>query len=100
MTGAPSGGVTTRLVVDGCELDGLGFGVEWVGVGRGADACLLGGRDVCIRLDDAVGLGVGALERATVGAREEHAAVIPRTHTAPATRPAKRSRPQRLTGPP
>jgi hypothetical protein len=100
MTGAPSGGWTTGLVVDGCELDGLGLGVEWVGVARGTEVCVLAGRDVCIRLDDTVGLGVGALERATVGAREEQAAVAPRTHMAPATRPAKRGRPQRLTGPP
>jgi hypothetical protein len=100
MSGAPSAGLTTRRAVDGRELVGLGFGLERVGVGRRLGVLLLAAVDVCVGLDDAVGVGVGALERAPVEAVEEHAAVTPRTHTAPATRPAKRSRPHRFTQPP
>jgi len=42
MTGAPCGGFTTRWLVDGRELAGLGLGLEWVDVRDGA----LGDADV------------------------------------------------------
>ena len=101
MTGAPSGGVTTRrVVVEGRELDGLGFGLAWVDLRGRPDVLVRGATDVCVVLDDTVGVGIGALEKARVGALDEHAAVTPRTHAAPATRPVKRSQPQRITRPP
>ena len=96
MTGAPCGGFTTRWLVDGRELDGLGLGLEWVDVLGGA----LGDADVCAELDDALRVGVGMPETARVGVLDEHAAVTPRTHTAATTRPARRSRPERITRPP
>lgn len=98
--GAPSAGLTSRWVVDGPELDGLGFGVERVGLRAGTDVLVRGAGDVCVALGDAVGVGVGVLERARVGALDEHAAVTPRTQAAPTTRPARRTRRQRLTRPP
>ena len=57
MTGAPSGGLTTRWLVDGRELDGLGF--VWAGLGRGGDVLERGAADVDVALDDTLGLGVG-----------------------------------------
>jgi hypothetical protein len=100
MTGAPSEGGTTRWVVDGRELDGVGFGFERDAVRGSTGRLVLGTTDVGIVLDDAVRVGVSALESARVGALDEHPAVTPRTQTAPATRPARRSGPQRLTRPP
>jgi hypothetical protein len=99
MTGAPSGGVTTRWLVDGPELDGVGvgFGFEWVDRCDRTGRLVLGVTDVCVGLGETVRLGVGVLERARTAALDEHAAVAPRTHTTPATRAAKRSGPQRLT---
>lgn len=90
MIGAPPDGGTTRCVVDGRELDGLGFGLEWVDLRGGDELLVLGAADVGVALET-VEVGVGTLERARVGVLEEHAAVTPRTHTAPATRAAKRS---------
>lgn len=102
MTGAPSCGWTTRRVVDGRELAGVGvgFGFERVDERGGTGRLVLGATDVCGVLDDAVRVGVAGLETARVGALDEHAAATPSTQTAPATRPAKRSGPQRLTRPP
>jgi hypothetical protein len=100
MTGAPFDGVTTRGLVDGRELDGLSFGLVRVGLARGAGVLVRGAGDVYAVLDGIVGLGAVAPERAPVDAVDEHPAVTPRTHKAPATKPARRSGPQRITRPP
>jgi hypothetical protein len=96
MIGAPLDGWTTCCVVDGRELDALDFGLEWVDLRDGDGLLVLGGVDVGVAVET-VEVGVGTLERARVGALDEHAAVTPRTHTAPATSAAKRSEPRRLT---
>jgi hypothetical protein len=88
--------MTTRWVVDGRELDGVGFGFECVGLCDWTERLVLGVTGACV-VGDAVRVGVGVLERARTAALDEHAAVAPRTHTTPATRAAKRSRPERLT---
>lgn len=97
MIGAPFEGLTTRWLVAGRELDGLGFGLECVDRRGRTDVLVRGATDVGVVLDGTVGVDVGALERARVAALEEHPTTTPRTHAAPATRPAIRSGPGRLT---